>query len=274
MTRTVLLTGAAGSIGAALRRELRGVYPVLRLVDVKPIDDLAPGEEFLRVDIADFAAVEKAMAGVDAVVHMAGQSVEADWETVKRQNIEGLYNVYEAARRAGVKRVVYPSSNHAVGFYPRNRRVGARVVFRPDGLYGVSKAFGELVAALYADKHGVGSLCIRIGNANDKPIDKRRLSIWISWRDLAQLVRIGIEHPDVHFEIVYGVSENDRSWFDNATAYRLGYKPKDFAEDHAAEVLAREPSEDPDAVGPRVIGGTFADDGYSGDPDRIEKFRY
>ncbi|HJQ57443.1 MAG TPA: NAD(P)-dependent oxidoreductase, partial [Vineibacter sp.] len=183
-------------------------------------------------------------------------------------------NLYEAARSNGVKRVIYPSSNHAVGFYPRNRRVGARAIFRPDGRYGVSKAFGELVAALYADKYGVGSLVIRIGNANDKPIDKRRLSIWVSWRDLAQLVRIGLEHPDIHFEIAYGVSDNERSWFDNSSAYRLGYRPKDRAEDYAAEVLAKEPPEDPALVGPRVIGGTFADEEYVGDRDRIEKFRY
>jgi uronate dehydrogenase len=272
--KTVLLTGAAGSIGSALRRDLKGVYSELRLADIKAINDVGPGETFHRVDIADAAAIGAAMKGVDGVIHMAGQSVEADWEAVHRQNIVGLYNLYEAARSAGVRRVIYPSSNHAVGFYPRNRRVGARAIFRPDGRYGVSKAFGELVAALYADKYGIGSLCIRIGNANDKPIDKRRLSIWISWRDLAQLVRIGLEHPDIHFEVVYGVSDNERSWFDNATAWQLGYRPQDRAEDYAAEVLAKEPPEDPGKVGPRVIGGTFADEEYVGDYDRIEKFRY
>ncbi|MCW5747222.1 MAG: NAD(P)-dependent oxidoreductase [Alphaproteobacteria bacterium] len=272
--KTVLLTGAAGSIGSGLRRELKGVYDELRLADIKAINDVGPGESFHRLDIADAGTLGAAMKGVDGVIHMAGQSVEADWETVHRQNIVGLYNLYEAARIAGVKRIVYPSSNHAVGFYPRSRRVGAVTVFRPDGRYGISKAFGELVAALYADKFGIGSLCIRIGNANDKPIDKRRLSIWVSWRDLAQLVRIGLEHPAIHFEIVYGVSDNERSWFDNATAYQLGYRPQDRAEDYAADVLAKELPEDMTKVGPRVIGGSFADDDYAGDPNRFEKFRY
>ena len=147
-------------------------------------------------------------------------------------NIVGCYNLFEAARRKGVKRVVFASSNHAVGFYPRHRRIGTDVTVRPDSRYGVSKAFGEALGALYADKHGLGVLCLRIGHVLDRPADRRRLSIWLKPEDLAQLVRIGLEHPDLRFEIFYGVSLNERSWWDNSRAFAYGYRPTGRAEDY------------------------------------------
>ncbi len=149
------------------------------------------------------------------------------------------------------------TSNHAVGFYPRAQTIDHRVVPRPDSRYGVSKAFSEALASLYADKHGIGFLCTRIGNFGTKPIDSRRLAIWISPRDYTQLVRIGLEHPDIRFEIVYGVSGNKRSWYDNSNAYRLGYKPQDDSEPYAAEILAREANQPKDPVAERYQGGTF-----------------
>jgi uronate dehydrogenase len=127
-----------------------------------------------------------------------------------------------------------------VGFYRRDQRIDHRVYPKPDGRYGVSKVFGEMLGSLYADKYGMEVFCMRIGNVNPRPIDKRRLSIWLSPRDLAQLVTIGIEHPEIRFEIVYGASGNKRSWYDNSNAVRLGYSPADDSEDYAAEVLARE----------------------------------
>src|SRR6266513_2643610 len=159
--------------------------------------------------------------------------------------------------RAGVKRIVMATSNHAVGFYPRSQIIDHRVVPRPDSRYGVSKAFSEALASLYADKHGIGFLCTRIGNFGSKPIDSRRLSIWISPRDYTQLVRIGLEHSDIHFEIVYGVSGNKRSWYDNSNAYRLGYKPQDDSEPYAAEILAAEAGQAKDPIAERYQGGTF-----------------
>ena len=155
----------------------------------------------------------------------AAISVEGPWETILQSNIIGCYNLFEAARRKGVKRVVFASSNHAVGFYPRYHRIGIDVTVRPDSRYGVSKAFGEALGSLYADKHGLRVLCLRIGNVGDKPLDKRRLSIWISPEDLAQLVRIGLEHPDLRFEIFYGASNNERDLVGQQPRLRLRLPP-------------------------------------------------
>jgi uronate dehydrogenase len=155
-----------------------------------------------------------------------------------------------------VKRFLFPTSNHAVGFYPRSQTIDHKVYIKPDGRYGVSKVFGEAMGSLYSDKYGMQVFCIRIGNVGPKPLDKRRLSIWFSPRDLAQLVTIGIEHPDVRFEIVYGISRNKRAWYDNANAFRLGYKPQDDSETYAADILAREPA-GADAVAEKYQGGAF-----------------
>jgi uronate dehydrogenase len=195
--------------------------------------------------------------GVDAIIHLGGYSVEGPWDAIHAANITGCYNVIEAARRNGVPRFIFASSNHAVGFYPRGEILDHRVPVRPDGRYGLSKAFGEALGSLYADKYGLRVFCMRIGNVHPFPQDKRRLSIWISPRDFAQLVSIGIEHPDVRFEIVYGVSGNARTFYDNSNAARLGYRPVDDSEGRAAEVLAREPA----VTDPRIErwqGGIFA----------------
>jgi uronate dehydrogenase len=252
--KTILITGAAGSIGTHLRRELAGRY-ALRLSDLRPVKPLARGESFVRGDIGRLADMLRATKGVDAIVHLGGYSVEGRWPVIHRANFIGCYQVFEAARRNDVKRVVFASSNHAVGFYRRDEVIDHRVPPRPDSRYGVSKVFGEALASLYADKYGMQVLCLRIGNVNPEPIDKRRLSIWVSPRDLAQLVAIGIEHPDIRFEVAYGVSGNARSWYDNSNAARLGYRPQDESERFASEVLAREQPGDPRAE--RYQGGAF-----------------
>ena len=252
----VLITGAGGGIGRALRETLRGVYPVLRLSDRVALAAARDGEEVDQTDIADMTAVERMVAGVDGIVHLGGISGENTWEKILQGNIIGLYNVFEAARRAGVKRIVMATSNHAVGFYPRSQTIDDRVVPRPDSRYGVSKAFSEALASLYADKHGIGFLCTRIGNFGPKPIDSRRLAIWISPRDIAQLVSIGIDRPDLKFEVVYGVSGNKRSWYDNSNAERLGYRPQDDSEPYAQEVLAKEKPSD-NRIAEAHQGGIF-----------------
>jgi uronate dehydrogenase len=249
--KTVLITGATGDVGTHLARELAGKYK-LRLSDRRSLK----AKNFVQADITKMPDALKITKGVDAIVHLGGYSVEGPWDAILQANIIGCYNVFEAARRNGVKRIVFPTSNHATGFYRRDQTIDHRVYPKPDGRYGVSKVFGEALGSLYADKYGMQCFMIRIGNVNPAPLDKRRLAIWISPRDIAQLVTIGIEHPDIRFEIVYGVSGNKRSWYDNSNAVRLGYRPDDDAETYAAEVLAREkPSDDPIAEAHQ--GGTF-----------------
>ena len=266
--KKILITGAAGDVGSHLRRELAGRY-ALRLSDIRSVADLAGGEEFVRGDCASLRDMLKVTRDVEAVVHLGGFSVEGGWETILRANIVGTYQVFEAARRNGVRRVIFASSNHAVGFYDRDETIDHRVYPRPDSRYGVSKVFGEALGSLYADKYGMEVVCMRIGNVNPRPMDKRRLSIWLSPRDLAQLVSIAIDRPAVRFEIVYGVSANRRSWYDNANAERLGYRPEDDSEPFAGEILAREkPGADPRTD--KYQGGPFvlAEDG--GDPTRAK----
>jgi uronate dehydrogenase len=265
----VLITGAAGGIGRRLRRLMRGRYPALRLSDIVTPDDLEPGEDFMAADLGDLAAVERLVDGVDGVVHLGGISGEDSWEAILHANIVGTRNLFEAARRQGVARVVFASSNHAMGFYPRRRRIGTEALVRPDSRYGLSKAFGEAIGALYADKHGLRVLAIRIGNFGDAPIDKRRLSIWIHPEDLLQLVRIGLEHPELHYAVVYGASDNERSWWDNEAAFRLGYRPRWRAEDFRDAALAADAGRPPDPIGDALQGGTFPAAEFSGDPARL-----
>jgi uronate dehydrogenase len=245
--KTILITGAAGDVGTHLRRELAGKYQI-RASDLRDLKEKFKGQKFVRADISDMSAALRITKGVDAIVHLGGYSVEGPWEGILNANIIGCYNVFEAARRNGVKRILFPTSNHATGFYRRDQAIDHRVYPRPDSRYGVSKVFGEALGSLYADKYGMEVFCMRIGNVGLVPIDKRRLSILFTPRDLAQLVTIGIEHPDIRFEIVYGVSNNKRSWYDNSNAYRLGYQPQDDSETQAAQILANEkPGGDPQA---------------------------
>jgi uronate dehydrogenase len=268
MMRTVLITGASGAIGGRLRKLLRGLYPNLRLSDLAPPADLASDESFVKADLAVIDEVERAVAGVHGIVHLGGFSTEGPWQTILNANIVGCYNLFEAARRAGVERVVFASSNHAVGFYPRRRRIGVAAPVRPDSRYGVSKAFGEALGALYAFKHGLRVTCLRIGNVADAPVDKRRLSIWLKPEDLVQLICIGLDHPDISYEIFYGVSDNVRGWWDNGAAFRFGYRPRGRAEDHSAEALAAEAGLPADAIGEWYQGGPYCSDEFDGGIDR------
>jgi len=235
--KRILITGAAGGAATLIRPLLRADYR-LRLSDRRPVPEPVPDEEVIPADLDDLGGLRQAIAGVDGIVHLGGYSVEADWATIQAANIVGCHNLFEAARVEGVRRIVFASSNHAVGFYPRSQTIGVDVPVRPDSRYGLSKAFGEALGALYGHKYGAEVLSIRIGNVAERPADRRRLAIWISPRDLVQLIRIGLEHPGICHEIVYGMSDNARAWWDNGNAIRLGYRPEDRSEDYATEVLA------------------------------------
>ena len=265
----VLLTGAAGDIGRRLRRLLPPIYPELRLSDSRKPVDLDPAETFVAAELGNLAEIEQAVDGVDGIIHLGGHSVEGSWETILNANIIGCRNLFEAARRKGVKRVVFASSNHAVGFYPRVERIGPDVTVRPDTRYGLSKAFGEALGALYADKYGLRVLCLRIGNLGEQPLDQRRLAIWLSPEDLVALIRIGLEHPELEYEIFYGASLNERTWWDNSRAYAYGYRPSGKAEDFREQAMAQEAKRAPDPVGDYYQGGSFCSQEFSGDARKV-----
>lgn len=233
----VLMTGACGRIATVLRPALRGELEELRLSDVREPEGLAGGETFVAADLTDAAAVDRAVAGVDAVVHLGAVSDEAAFGAIAGPNLHGVFHVFDACRRAGVRRVVFASSNHATGLYPVGEPLTERVPPRPDGLYGASKVFGEALGRVFAEKFGLEVVCLRIGSFQPRPRERRELSTWLSHDDGVRLVRAALTAPDVGFTIVYGASANTRRWWplDDA-AGRIGFEPRDDAEAYAAEI--------------------------------------
>ncbi|MFJ3230487.1 NAD-dependent epimerase/dehydratase family protein [Streptomyces sp. NPDC086787] len=259
--RTVLLTGAAGTLGTLLRSGLPRYGHELRLFDVRPVE----GEpDAITADLSDRAALRDAVRGVDAVLHLAGISLEAPFESVVRANIEGTYNVYEAAREEGVSRVVFASSNHAVGFTPAPRGtdplIPADTPHRPDTFYGLSKAFGEDLAQLYWDKHGLETVSVRIGACRPEPADVRMLSVWLSPADCLRLFHAALTAEDVGHTVVHGSSANTRAWWDLSSARALGYEPRDDSEPYAKKLVAEQGEPDPDNPAHTHLGGTFLTD--------------
>jgi uronate dehydrogenase len=264
----ILITGAAGSIGRTLREGFRGRYPVVRLSDIAPMEPARPGEEVVPADLANAAEVDAAMNGVDAVIHLGGISVEDTWEKILPNSIAGTWNIFAAARRHGVRRVVYASSHHAVGYYRRGRFIDRLVQPRPDGPYGVSKVFGEAVGRMFADKHGMTVACLRIGGFLPKPKDLRTLRIWLSPRDCIQLVGRCLDAADYHFIVVYGVSNNERCRYLNTGLEFLGYRPQDNSEEFAAEIMAQPEGEG--AISRQFHGGPYSEIDFDGDLAKIE----
>ncbi|WP_081688740.1 NAD-dependent epimerase/dehydratase family protein [Inquilinus limosus] len=262
--KSIVLTGGAGNVGRVLRKALAGRIGAVRILDIADPGPLAEHESWTAVDITDLAALTAAVEGADAIVHFAGYPNERAVEDILRVNVLGTHNVYEAARRTGIGRIVLASSNHVTGFYPRDARVGVEDQMRPDGLYGLSKCWGELEAGVYFEKTGIRTLAIRIGNAGERPVDARGLAVWISPRDLAQLVLIGLEHPGIDCTTVYGVSATDAAWWDNSVATALGYRPQDRTADFAApEAFQHKPSALPQ-VADHFQGGWFSAQGHDG----------
>ncbi len=252
----VLLTGAGGDVGTRITPLLKAIYPGLVLSDMLPIPN-PHALPFRQAELTDTAAVEAAVDGIDGIVHLGGYSVEGSWQTILDANIIGCYNMFEAARKAGARRIIFASSNHAVGFYSRDETIPAEAPPLPDSRYGVSKAFGEALGAMYAMKHGIGVTSLRIGNVGEVPLDVRRLSIMLHQEDLVQLIRIGLEHPDIVNEVFYGISGNTRAWYDNSRAEKFGYRPKHDAETQAAHAEAEQNRLPSNAIADAYQGGAF-----------------
>lgn len=258
MTGRVLVTGGAGLIGSMLRSGLPAYGWRLRLLDTAPLGPARDGEELVQADILDGAALGAAMHDIDAVVHLAGIPTEAPFGELLASNIDGTYQVFDAARRTGVRRIVFASSNHAVGFTPRAERVGIDVPPRPDTYYGVTKVFGEALGRLYVDRYGLQVAALRIGTCRDRPVAPRHLSTWLSPGDMVRLAAACLRAPDLTYAVVYGISANTRRWWDLEPGRALGYHPRDDAEAYAAELLAASPPPDPDSPEERYLGGEFA----------------
>ena len=254
--RRVLLTGAAGNIGSCLRSGLTADVEELRLTDVREPEP--PAADFVAADLTDREAVLRAVDGVEAVVHLGAIRTETSFDQLLGPNVLGTFNVFDAARRAGVRRVVYASSNHATGFYPVDQRLSGVEPPRPDGLYGTTKAFGEALGRMYSDRFGLEVICLRIGSFAERPRDAHQLHMWLSPGDAVRLFRACLSAPEVDFLTVYGASANTRSWWDlSEAARRLGYEPKDDSERFAAEI---------EAAGPpgEYQGGAFTAREYGG----------
>lgn len=263
MADRLLITGAAGGLGGVLRERLRGRQPHLRLSDIAELGEAVEGEELVRCDLADAGAVRELCEGVDSIIHLGGQANEADWPVILHANIVGAINLWEGARIAGVERILFASSNHAIGLYPVTRTLDETTPPLPDSRYGLSKAFGEDLAALYAYKHGIAAFCMRIGSCFPEPRDERMLSTWMSYDDFVRLIDVGLT-ADYAYEIVYGVSANTRIRWDNRNAIRLGFAPQDDAEQFAPKQQGRIAG-NPLADGRH--GGGFVPPEFSADPE-------
>jgi uronate dehydrogenase len=272
MSGRVLLTGAAGRIGTGLRGGLPERGWAVRCLDIVPVPDERPGEEQVVADVTDLAAMVDATEGVDAVVHLAGISGESTWSAISHADIEGTYAVMEAARRAGVRRVVLASSNHATGFTPRPDEGLLReedAPPRPDTYYGVAKVTMEALGSLYADRYGMDVVCLRMGSVFPEPTTVRMLATWLSPADALSLVDAALRAPDPGFAIVWGVSANTRNWWDLTAARALGYDPQDDAEVYAEALIEAYGGGDPaDPVHARV-GGQYTLPDF--DPENFEQ---
>ncbi|MEC5385860.1 NAD(P)-dependent oxidoreductase [Uliginosibacterium sp. H3] len=250
----VVLTGAAGKLGSVLREPLRALSATLVLSDISELGSpLQAGEEFVVCDLADHGGVAQLVAGADLIVHFGGASQEQAFEPILQGNIIGQFNLYDNALNSGVKRVILASSNHVTGGYRADEVIDASQPMRPDGLYAVSKGYGELLARFYHDRHGLETVSLRIGTCIARPKSARCLHAWLSYGDLVELVRCAALAPSVGCAVVYGVSNNQQSWWRGDDAERIGYKPRDSADSYREELASLRPND----VAPPWQGGNI-----------------
>ena len=264
MRKPVLLTGAAGNLGRMLARELGAAGRLLRLTDIAPFPDPLPADaRFTRADLNDGVPLLRLAEGCGAILHFGGISVEQPFETILGPNLRGLFHIYEAARREGA-RVIFASSNHSIGFHERPSGNAPKLDFdaphRPDGFYGLSKVYGEMMGRLYWDKHGVENVNLRIGSCFPKPTEARMLATWLSYADLARLCIAAVTAPEVGHSVIWGCSDNPESFWGKDHRERIGWTPQDSAEAFRADVEGKVSG---DAVTERYQGGAFTAMGYS-----------
>ena len=253
----LLLTGAAGGLGKVLRQRMSPFADNLRVSDRVDLGAVNPGEEVMLCDLSDKSAVGRLVKGVDAVVHFGGISVEDRFDPILKSNIVGVFNLYEAVRKHGVKRVVFASSNHVIGFYRQEEKIDADAPMRPDSLYGVSKCFGENLSRFYFDRYGIETVCLRIGSSFPQVKDRRMLATFLSYDDLVELVRCSLFAPNVGHTVIFGTSDNSLSWWNNAKAAHIGFVPKDAADTQRERVEAANPLPAPDDPARVFQGGAF-----------------
>ena len=256
--KKLVLTGAAGNLGSRLREPLSKMCDVLVSTDIATdVGALMPGETYVQADLASFDQMMSVIEGADMIVHMGAIVDEAPFEELLGPNFIGAYNVWEAAHRTGARRVVYASSIHAVGMYPKTQCIDTEVRHRPDTFYGLAKCFAEDLGSMYWEKRGLESVHMRILSCANVT-NPRALGSWLSYDDMIHLVQRSLDTPVTGFSIVYGVSDNDRAPVDNSKAAFLGYRPKDNAEQFAEKILAGAKPLDPQDVGDMCHGGPFA----------------
>lgn len=255
--RRLLLTGAAGNLGRELRPRLRAYADSLRVSDRHDVAPAVAGEEVMLASLEDKAAVRGLLDGVEAVVHLGGISTEQPFESILAGNIVGVVNLYEAARVHRVRRIIFASSNHVTGFYRQDQVISPRDPVRPDGMYGLSKAFGEGLAQLYWDRYRIETVSVRIGSSFAAPADRRMLATWLSFDDAERLIVAALGAPVVGHTILYGMSDNATTWWDNTVARHIGFRPQDSSETFRAMVEARQPVLDPDDPAVIYQGGRF-----------------
>ena len=240
-----------------LRPRVAEMANIIRVSDLANLGNAQAHEELVHCDLGDFDGMLGLLDAVDAVVHLGGMSTDGPFEPILNANIRGVYNLYESARIKGVKRILFASSNHVVGFHKQTDRLDATAATRPDGNYGVSKAFGESLSSFYFDRYGIETVCMRIGSSFPKPIDHRMLSTWLSYDDLTALIHCALLAPEVGHTIVYAASDNTLAWWDNRYANHLGWTPKDSSEPFRAGVEATVPRLDPTDPAAVYQGGQF-----------------
>ena len=255
------MTGAAGGVGTFLRAGLAEMGWQVCGFALFTSDELF-GIEWLVGDFGAAAALDAAMRDVDVVIHLAGIPVEDTFARILKSNIDGSYQVFDAAVRAGVPRILAASSNHAVGYYERadfrDAPIGVDVRPRPDTYYGVSKVFIEAIGSFYHDRHGLQVACVRIGSCFEEPRSRRMLDTWLSPADATRLFDALATTPDLGYEIVYGISANKTAWWDLEPARRLGYEPRDDSDVFAEKVeAAQDHAADPEDPEYKYLGGRF-----------------